>query len=726
MTWFQPHYNFILRTIVLLVGVALLSFSEIMERVDLVFYDKVLSMQEYSPSNDVVIVAIDEASLQVLGHWPWSRKIHADFINRLAHKDNVIALDLFFTEPDENDLKADELLAAAIAAHGAVILPVAPISNTHLDILSLVEPLPHFRDNAILGHVDIELDRDGVARRAFLTAGIDTPKWPTLWLALASQANRLGTTNRFTNLSDDVRITGDWVRSHEVLIPFIGPPGSFRQISYAQVLYDESVLTDLSSKAIIVGMTAAGMGMRFATPVSPINRQPMNGIEWHANVFEMLQHDRAVHPVSNLNTSLISVFWVLIALLSISFLSRDLTLPILLMLLVCGLFIVGFLLRWLHVWIPPSAALFGTLAIYPLWNWRRINESMRSLFMASVRSNVALESVGDGVITTDAHDHVIYMNSGAEKILEVNLKQVQGLLLHSILHLRVGKESTYSELTGGELPIPAFSVSTIQCYLETSHGVQRAVRVTRHLLRDDEDELTGYVVAIADVTDTFELTQQMAHQASHDALTKLPNRALLLSRFDQMAAEIQQKNSVIAVLFVTLDNFKKINDALGHRAGDVLLRMVSLRLYEAIREDDMLARWGGDEFVLLFDYLQKNDTAPQMAQKILKIIEQPFEIDGQEVFVTANIGISLYPQDGERSEEVLEKASTAMYRVKHEGGNSFGFYSPESSVVWTRDRLEFEKELRAALNNDLLHLLYQPIVDVSQRRIMRMEALVRW
>lgn len=107
------------------------------------------------------------------------------------------------------------------------------------------------------------------------------------------------------------------------------------------------------------------------------------------------------------------------ALLIISFLSRDLTLPILLMLLVCGLFIVVFLLRWLHVWIPPSAALFGTLAIYPLWNWRRINESMRSLFMVNVRSNVVLESVGDGVITTDAHDHVIYMNSGAEKFLRL-------------------------------------------------------------------------------------------------------------------------------------------------------------------------------------------------------------------------------------------------------------------------------------------------------------------
>ena len=205
MKWLQPHYNFALRTIVLLVGVALLSFSEILERVDLVFYDKVLSMQEYSPSNDVVIVAIDDMSLQVLGRWPWSRKIHADFINRLAHKDNVIALDILFTEPDKNDPEADELLAAAIAAHGAVILPVAPISDIHLNVLSLAQPLPHLREYARLGHVDIELDRDGVARRAFLIAGIDTPKWPTLGLALANHARKLVATNRFNNQLDDFR-----------------------------------------------------------------------------------------------------------------------------------------------------------------------------------------------------------------------------------------------------------------------------------------------------------------------------------------------------------------------------------------------------------------------------------------------------------------------------------------------------------------------------------------
>lgn len=727
MSQFLARNAFKLRAIVLLIVVALLSFSELLDRIDSVFYDKVSTIQQYAPSNHIVIVAIDEESLQVLGRWPWSRRIHADFINRVAHNDNVIALDLLFTEPDENDPQADDLLEAAIANHGAVVLPVAPIFNVNLDALMLAEPLPRLRDHAVLGHVDIELDRDGIARRVFLGAGINTPQWPTFGLALANQANRLvGVKHSAYFRDDDAHIKGGWVRSHEVLIPYIGPPGSFQQISYAQVLYDESVLASLRGKTIIVGMTAAGMGTRFATPVSQANRQPMSGVEWHANVFEMLQQDRAVFPVSNYVVSLLSVCWVLGILLGACLLRKEFTSLTLVVLLVCGIFIVWISLRWMHIWIPPSAALLGTMTIYPLWNWRRINEYIRSLFVASARSNAALESLEEGVITTDAQDRIIYMNGGAEKILETSLKQVQGEILNKILDLKTIQGSTYTELAGNELLVPEFSVNTIQCYLETKMGNRRAVRVTRHLLHDDQQELMGFVIAIADVTDTIELTQQVAHQASHDALTKLPNRGLLLVRFDEMAIETQKAGSVLSVFFVTLDNFKKINDALGHRAGDILLRMVSWRMYEVIRGDDIVARWGGDEFVLLFDYLQKEDTAPQMAQKILKIIKQPFELDGQEVFVTASIGISFFPQDGERSEEVLEKAGTAMYRVKHEGGNSFGFYSAESSVVWTRDRLAYEKELRVALDNDELQVLYQPIVDVSQRRIVRMEALIRW
>lgn len=723
---YSPHATFILRAILLLAGVGLLSFFSVLERIDAVFYDKISTIQQSLPDNNIVIVAIDEESLQTLGRWPWSRSLHAELINRL-HKtgSNVIGLDILFSEP-QNDPFADELLAAAIAAHGAVILPVAPVADGNVERIYLVEPLSFFRESARLGHVDIELDSDGIARRVFLKAGIEEPRWPAFGLALATQSNKY-TADWTGALSETpVNTRGRWVRSHEALIPYAGQPGSFQQLSYTQVLFDDQVLSSLKNKIIIVGMTATGMGMRFATPVSPLNRQPMSGVEWHANVLNMILHDRAIHPVADHSIGLISIIWVLTALLAVSILQRNITIPFLLILLGCGLFFVWVALSLAHIWLPPSAALLGTIAIYPLLNWRRINEFMQSLFVAKAGSNAALESVGDGVITTDARDHVIYMNRGAERIFGVTLNQVQGALLPTILDLSKIRDGTYHESEGSELPVLAFNVNTIQCYLKTASGEKRAVRITRHTLRDEQEVLMGFVIAIADITDTVELTKQVAYQASYDTLTKLPNRALLLTRFEELISTVHEHGKTITAFFVTLDNFKKINDALGHRAGDELLKMVSKRLTNTAHQSSIVARWGGNEFVLLFDHLHKDDTTPQMAQKILESIRQKFRIHNQEVFVTVSIGIGFFPEDGENSEAVLERASTVMHRVKIEGGNSFGFYSAESSVAWTRDRLEFEKELRTALNEGHLQVLYQPIVDVHQRRIVRMEALVRW
>lgn len=714
-----PHATFILRTILLLTGVGLLSFFSVLERIDAVFYDKISTIQQSLPDNNIVIVAIDEESLQTLGRWPWSRSLHAELINRLQKTgSNVIGLDILFSEP-QNDPFADELLAAAIAAHGAVILPVAPVADGNVERIYLVEPLSFFRESARLGHVDIELDSDGIARRVFLKAGIEEPRWPAFGLALAAQSNKYMPDWTGDLSETPVNTRGRWVRSHEALIPYAGQPGSFQQLSYTQVLFDDQVLASLKNKIIIVGMTATGMGVRFATPVSPLNRQPMSGVEWHANVLNMLLHDRAIHPVADHSISLISVILVLTALLAVSILQRNITIPFLLILLGCGLFFVWVVLRLAHIWLPPSAALLGTIAIYPLLNWRRINEFMQSLFVAKAGSNAALESVGDGVITTDARDHVIYMNKGAERIFGVTLNQVQGTLLPTILDLSKIRDGTYNESEGSELPVPAFNVNTIQCYLKTAGGEKRAVRITRHILRDEQEVIMGFVIAIADITDTVELTKQVAYQASYDTLTKLPNRALLLTRFEELISTVQKHGKTITAFFVTLDNFKKINDALGHRAGDELLKMVSQRLTNTAHQSNIVARWGGDEFVLLFDHLHKEDTTPQMAQKILESIRQKFRLHNQEVFVTVSIGIGFFPEDGENSEAVLERASTVMHRVKNEGGNSFGFYSAESSVAWTRDRLEFEKELRTALNEGHLQVLYQPIVDVHQRRIVR-------
>ena len=720
--------TFVLRIVILLIAVATLSYSEILERLDFMIYDKLSVLIQYPQDSDIVIVAIDEPSLSILGRWPWSREIHAELINRLKSIGNQrVALDLLFSEPQHDDIYADQLLAAAITLHGNVILPLAPISVTYPESLYLAAPFPLFRHNAVLGHADVEIDSDGIARRVFLYAGINAPTWPALAQVLFNPA----TANEAYPLSTDEdrpeNQSRHWFRAEEAMIPYIGKPGSFRQVSYASVLFDDKVLASLKNKTVIVGMTAAGMGTRFATPVSSINHQPMTGVEWHANVYSMLHHDRAIFPVPNIWVMLISLIWVTLILMSISWTKKNLTIPILLFVSAAGLFLIYQLLKNGHVWIPPGAALLGTLAIYPLSNWRQINQFVRSFLITKIRSSTALESIKDGVIITDAHDHVAYINKGAEKILRTEFSYIKGKNLQQILNLRACIDTPSEDISVKTILTPSLdSPGMLECRLKTKYGDERTVRITRNQLYDEQKMLLGSVIAMTDITDTVELAEQVAHQENYDALTKLPNRSKLLSQFDQMIQAAENNGKIITAFFVALDNFKKINDAMGHQAGDKLLKMVSIRLYEVVQHNDIVARWGGDEFILLFDYLDQIDAVSEMAQKILDAIRQKFEIDGMEIFVAASIGISFYPENGLTSETVLKKAGTAMYGAKRDGGNRFDYYSHESSIVWTRDRLELEKELRAAILNHELQVLFQPIIDAKTHHISRMEALVRW
>jgi diguanylate cyclase (GGDEF)-like protein/PAS domain S-box-containing protein len=441
----------------------------------------------------------------------------------------------------------------------------------------------------------------------------------------------------------------------------------------------------------------------------------------------MLTNNRAIHPVSTITTAIIAVFWITGILAMIVLMKIDFTIPILLGALIVVVFLANTILALGHIWIPPGAALLGTLALYPLWNWQRINQFLHSLWITKVRSNTVLESIHDGVIITDASNHVIYINKGAEKILQTQLDRIKGKLLQEILGLHANTSNTPA--AQAETAIPDSDLEQdgmIESALRTAYGNERTVRIVRNQLYDDQQVMMGSVIAMTDITDNVELTRQVAYQQSHDALTKLPNRSRLLMQFDRMIKAFQNTEKSITVFFVTLDNFKKINDAMGHHAGDKLLEMTSKRLFDIMHFEDVVARWAGDEFVLLSDRFNKENLPAEMAQKILDSIRQRFEIDGLDVFVSVSIGISSYPEHGLTSEAVLERAGTAMYRVKRNGGNHFDFYLPESSVVWTRDQLELERELRAAIKNGELQVLFQPIVDAKSYCISHMEALVRW
>jgi len=228
-----------------------------------------------------------------------------------------------------------------------------------------------------------------------------------------------------------------------------------------------------------------------------------------------------------------------------------------------------------------------------------------------------------------------------------------------------------------------------------------------------------------EVADRKRAEENLKHLAHHDSLTNLPNRLLLSARLEHAVEQAHRSGSRVAVLFLDLDHFKHINDSLGHAIGDDLLRLVSWRLRSSVREGDTVARLGGDEFVIVLEQLENQHVADQLAQKLMSSLREKLEIQGHSLFVGTSIGISLFPEDGLTTEELLKHADSAMYQAKHEGRNNYRFYTRELTQS-AHEKLTLENSLRQALDHDELHLHYQPLISLSDGRIVGAEALIRW
>ncbi|WP_261874198.1 putative bifunctional diguanylate cyclase/phosphodiesterase [Vibrio rarus] len=218
---------------------------------------------------------------------------------------------------------------------------------------------------------------------------------------------------------------------------------------------------------------------------------------------------------------------------------------------------------------------------------------------------------------------------------------------------------------------------------------------------------------------------ELAYQATHDALTRLSNRKSGDEKLRHALLQAQRSNKNVLVIFIDLDNFKQINDTLGHLAGDQLLKQTAQRLRDSVRKTDVVARIGGDEFLLVIPELSSIEEAQSLASKLLVTFEDPFLLDKSEFFVSSSIGMSIYPQDGQTAEDLMAHADIAMYRVKKEGRNGFSFYEPNMNVNVQRN-LDIDARLRQAINQGKLEVYYQPIIDLNSEKIAGAEALMRW
>jgi len=234
------------------------------------------------------------------------------------------------------------------------------------------------------------------------------------------------------------------------------------------------------------------------------------------------------------------------------------------------------------------------------------------------------------------------------------------------------------------------------------------------------------VGTLFDVTERTKAEQEIHHLANYDLLTGLPNRNLLHDRLQQAIVQAGRiLDSSVGVLFLDLDRFKGVNDSLGHRAGDQLLRTVAERLRVCVRESDTLARVGGDEFVVILSVVSDEDGISSAANKILAIISEPFVIEGQELYLTASIGVAVYPTDGDDVQTLLKHADLAMYQAKDMDRNNFQFFSSDLNIR-VMERMVLESSLRRALDRSEFQLFYQPQVDVFKNELVGFEALLRW
>jgi diguanylate cyclase (GGDEF)-like protein/PAS domain S-box-containing protein len=219
--------------------------------------------------------------------------------------------------------------------------------------------------------------------------------------------------------------------------------------------------------------------------------------------------------------------------------------------------------------------------------------------------------------------------------------------------------------------------------------------------------------------------EELKYQAHHDYLTGLPNRVYFHDRLEQAIDKAKRDNSILALLFIDLDHFKEINDSLGHKAGDEVLKIVTNTLQDTIRKEDTIARLGGDEFIIIMEGLSQAQDASVLAQKLLEKLAHPIIVESNELYISSSIGISLYPNDGLSAVDLLKYADAAMYKAKDEGRNNFQYYSAEMTEL-AFERVVMEASLRDSLKNNNFIVYYQPQVDGKTDKIIGMEALIRW
>jgi len=334
------------------------------------------------------------------------------------------------------------------------------------------------------------------------------------------------------------------------------------------------------------------------------------------------------------------------------------------------------------------------------------------------------------IIYTDASGIIRVMNPAAERMFGYRADELIGHQTPLIFHTAEDIAGwTLAHKSGGFAALAAEAGTRLaeshELIMRRNDGSSFPANISVSVVRNGVQQLRGYLGIVADITQRHDAEYRIRHLAHYDSLTSLPNRTLLNEHLLEVIQGARTRQRGVAVLFTDLDRFKYVNDTLGHQAGDELLLAVALRLRACVRDGDLVARTGGDEFVVVLDNLDEGSVPEDLAERILASLARPFELCGRHLTVTLSIGIALYPNDGLDGAALIKNADAAMYLAKERGRNNFQFFDHGLSERYS-ERLELENHLRHALDENQLMLFYQPQVDTLSGELIGMEALIRW
>jgi len=335
--------------------------------------------------------------------------------------------------------------------------------------------------------------------------------------------------------------------------------------------------------------------------------------------------------------------------------------------------------------------------------------------------STALQQTADAVVITDSEGIIEYANAAFESLTGYGYEEVIG---HKPDFLGSGSHNNhfYSELWS---TIKSGNVFNDVLINRRKDGVLFYEEKTITPLKNLQGEITHFISTGRDITERIEAQERLRYMAHHDALTQLPNRSMMMDRLKQAIARARRDNTRVAIMFIDLDHFKMINDTLGHDVGDRTIKEVARLLLTSLRASDTVVRFGGDEFVIMLEEIHQQDEVVRLVRKVLAALSAPIHMQGQELFMSASIGVTLCPDDGEDVNTLLKHADIAMYRAKERGRNCYEFYCSEMGAR-AYERLTFETSLRNAVKHEAFELFYQPQIDIENGRLIGVEALLRW